>query len=296
LPDILQDNLLDCARPHCQRQADYLLLARFLLKISTLCTGCEFLTCEFIAVSDMKRFLTILTVCFIMMVAGPACSHQNLLEIWADIRFISFEKAYIVDSFEVSDIFGEIIRLDDYDRNDAGQQKAMAHLQQYARQIRFALQCPSDRQETINRIFLKYAAPRPEKMRVKLRVALDTNEHFGVAIVDHQLQIINENYVYSPTGDPADYVFIWCPETAEDHGVGAFIIADRAYLKQTGDLLSFEPPREIIDLLRTLNMPETAPSTYQYNAGTGNLADDRECGADILITAGFQPAEDFDSL
>lgn len=231
-----------------------------------------------------------------MMAAGRACSDQNLLEIWSDIRFISFEKAYIVDSFEVSDICGEIIRLGEYDRNDAGQQKAVAHLQQYASQISFALQCPSDRQETINRVFLKYAAPRPERMRVKLRVALDADEHYVVSIVDHQLRIINENYVHSPTGDPADYVFIWCPETAEDHGVGAFIIADRAYLNKTGDLLSFEPPREIEDLLRTLNIPKAAPSTFQYNAGTGNLADDRERGADILMTAGFQPAEDFDSL
>ncbi|GEM_PF-4232664 len=244
----------------------------------------------------MKRFLAIITLFFFAMTAGSASGSQNLLEIWADIRFISFEKAYIVDSFEVSDIFGEIIRLGDYDRNDAGQQRAVDHLQRYASQISFALQCPPDRQETINRIFLKCAAPRPERMRVKLQVTLDGDENCDISIVDHRLQIINENYVYSPTGDPADYVFIWCPETAEDHGVGAFFIADRAYLKQTGDLLHFELPREIDELLRSLNMPKTTLSTYQYSAGTGKLADDRERGADILITAGFQPAEDFDSL
>ncbi len=243
----------------------------------------------------MKRFLAIITLLFFAVTAGFASSSQNLLEIWADIRFISFEKAYIVDSFEVSDIFAEIIRLGDYDLDNPGQQKAVAHLQRYAGQIRFALQCPPDRQETLNRIFLKYAAPRPEKMRVKLRVALD-DENFDVSIVDHRLQIINENYIYSPTVDPADYVFVWCPEMAETHGVGAFIIADRAYLKQTGDLLKFESPREIDDLLRTLNMPKAAPSTYQYSAGTGDLTDDRKTGVDILMAAGFQPAEDFDSL
>ncbi|PKL50324.1 MAG: hypothetical protein CVV42_03455 [Candidatus Riflebacteria bacterium HGW-Riflebacteria-2] len=244
----------------------------------------------------MTRFLAILTLCFFAMAAGSASASQNLLEIWADIRLISYEKAYIVDAFEVSNIFGEITRLGDYDRNDAGQQKALEHLQLYASQISFALQCPPDRQETINRIFLKYAAPRPERMRVKLRVTLDSDDNYDVSIVDHQLQIMNESYVYSPAGDPADYVFIWCPETAEDHGVGAFIIADRTYLEKTGDLLQFEPPREIDDLLRSLNMPKAAPSTYQYSAGTGNLADDRERGADILMAAGFQPAEDFNSL
>ncbi|NLF98459.1 MAG: hypothetical protein GX569_17130, partial [Candidatus Riflebacteria bacterium] len=131
----------------------------------------------------MKRFLAIIALFFFAMTAGYASGSQNLLEIWADIRFISFEKVYIVDSFEVSGIFGEIIRLGDYDRNDAGQQRAVEHLQRYASQIRFALQCPPDRQETINRIFLKYAAPRPERMRVKLRVALDADENCTVSIV-----------------------------------------------------------------------------------------------------------------
>lgn len=236
----------------------------------------------------MKRFLTVLLVGFLSAAAGTASGAQNLLEIWADIKVVSFEKVYMSDAFTVSDVFAEIIRFEEYDADNPMQQRALAHLKHYSSQIRLALSCPQDRHETINRIFLKFAAPRPEKIRVKLRVALDSEDRFAVSIVDHRLQIISENYVYSPARDPADYVFIWCPETAEEHGVGAFIVINRLYLNKTGDLMNFEPPHEITDLLRSLNMPKAAQSTYQYDAGTGDLVDDREKGTDILIAAGFQ--------
>ena len=244
----------------------------------------------------MKKLSTVLTLCFLLLAAGSASGAQNLLEVWADIKVVSFEKSYLVDAFTVSEVFAEIARLEECDAENPLEQKALAHLKHCSNQVKLTLLCPPDRHETIDRIFLKSAAPRPEKMRVKLQVTLDDASRFAISLIDHRLQIISENYVYSPASEPADYVFTWCPDSAAAHGIGSFIIIDRAYLSKTGDLTHFEPPREITDLLRELNMPKAAPATYQYDAGTGDIADDREKGTDILISAGFQPAEDFDSL
>jgi len=226
-----------------------------------------------------------------------ASAGQNLLEVWADIKVLGFDKAYIDDFFDVTDIYGEITLIGDYDDQNADQRKAISHLKQFSDQIKMGLACSKSRQQVIRRAFIQSTSSRPEKMHVKLSVKVDDQCRTLVSIVDHQLQAVSVSYFYTPGNEPADYIFTYCPRMADHNGVGMFCITDRKFFEKTGRIMDFPPPPAISELLKSLNMPENMKSYYEFAAGTlDQMSDDEETGTDILLSAGFQLHEGFDDL
>lgn len=244
----------------------------------------------------MNKSIIIVTISFIALMTAVAGAGENLLEIWADIEVISLNKVYIDNHFKIDQIFGEITRLSSHRLSNVDEQKAAAYLERSSKQIALALNCPRDRQQTIDRAFLR-SSHRPERMQVKIKVTRSNEELYQATIIDHRLALINDGYVYSPAIDPGDYLFAWCPDTSDADGIGTFVITDGPYFRQTGELLPLEPPSEIAELLRSLQMPQAGRCCYQYDAGTpDDISDDREKGSDLLISAGFEPAEELASI
>jgi len=134
----------------------------------------------------MKKFV-IMMVFALALLTSAASANQELLEIWADIRVLEFDKAYIDGFYEVTDIYGEIVLLGHYDENNAEHQKAVSYLIRNSDQIKMGVFCSNTQQEKLHQAFLSTGASKPEKLHVKLSVWVNANGKTLVSIVDHNL-------------------------------------------------------------------------------------------------------------
>ncbi len=135
----------------------------------------------------MQKNLVMFIVFVLALVSGTASANQSLLDIWADINVLGFERAFIDGYYEVTDIYGEITLLGDYNENNADHQKAVSHLLRYGREIQMGVFCSNAKQEKIHQTFLQNSENRPEKMQVKLSVWVNSQGKTLVSIVDHKL-------------------------------------------------------------------------------------------------------------
>ena len=146
----------------------------------------------------MKK-LTIVFMIFALALVSNMASANELLNVWAKVRVLAFDKAYIEGYQEVTSIYGEVIQLDsigtgemndymavmtEYGEASPEYVKAVSYILRNYRQLSMSPFCENSKQEKLHKTFLGGKAP--ETMEVKLSIWTNDNGKILVSIVDYK--------------------------------------------------------------------------------------------------------------
>ena len=147
----------------------------------------------------MKK-LAIVFMIFALALVSNMASANELIDVWAKIRVLDFDKAYIEGSQEVTNIYGEVVLLDsigtgemndymtvmtEYGEASPEYVKAVSYILRNYKQLSMSPFCENDKQEKLHQAFLGGKAPKT--MEVKLSIWTNEDGKILVSIVDYKL-------------------------------------------------------------------------------------------------------------